>query len=59
MEKKKISQFEFAIMEFAEPARTSQFEPYTHEEEFQQRMQKIRAQEKRLLQNTRETIKKK
>lgn len=41
MEKIKISRFEFAIMEVADPIEAANYEPFTEQEELQQRRDKL------------------
>lgn len=57
MEKKKISAFEFAIMEVADPDKAKECEPLTKEEEDKIRYDKIMSVAKRMkIKNNTETI---
>lgn len=40
--KKKVSRFEFAIMQICDPAYAANYEPYTETEEIEQRQQHIK-----------------
>lgn len=49
MEKKKISAFEFAIMEIADPELAKKHRPETREEETDRRKEKLKAMAQRLM----------
>lgn len=44
--KKAISQFEFAIMELADPERAKEYRPLTDDEVYQQRLNNLKEQAK-------------
>lgn len=48
MKAEKISAFEFAIMEIADPKEAKKYKPFTRDEELQMRKDKLRKQAKRM-----------
>jgi hypothetical protein len=48
MEKKKVSRFEYAIMQYADPEEAKKLEPRTEEEEVEIRKENIRRQLRRI-----------